>query len=226
MENANLEEGSTSLQKVKLKDALGLRSKDETAHENLVNRTVRMSPTLMAAIQAAADLHRIEFAIELRTTLELAYSVKPSSQRYVTVGDLDDAFKAHEQLYHTVKEIQPPLPDEVKPPAKVSKVGRPKKPKEPKNETSTATILEVLLENMRSRRIITPTQLGQDTSVNMKGKPISSRLIKIGIKTKNTRLHGNKPGRYFMLDTLPAVEAAYENEREKESSGMDNAGES
>lgn len=223
MENANLDRGSKSPQKMKLKDALRVvkarETEDESQPENLINTTVRMSPKLRSAIQAAANINGLEFALEVRNTLESHYGVATSSLRHITVQDLDDAMKAHEQLYHTVKDEQPDqmsggevMSVEVTPKARIQKG----------SQIQTSKILEILIENMEAGRILTPTLLGQDSRINMKGKTIGTRLIEFGIQAKNKRLaKGDKPSRYYLLNMLPQVKDVYERVKKEESSGLE-----
>jgi len=217
METANLGESSKSPQGVKIKDALAMQGvgsrEQEEGQENLINTTVRMSPKLRSAIQAAAELNHIEFAVEIRNTLEHHYGVATSSLRHVTVQDLDDAMRCHEQLYHTVKSEKPMLPAG-------EMIAKPRSRRN--DEISTSTILEILLEHVRSGEAITPTKLGQDPRLNMKAKAVGTKLIRIGIQAKNTRLGPeSKPGRYYLPEMIPAIEDAYERAKREESSGMD-----
>ena len=185
-------------------------SGDETALEVT---TIRLPCFLKRVISMAAKEHGLSFSEELRDALQMHYKKLDAA---ATLKDIHDAITIHEAAKHQ---------SDTKLPIKISLEGGQSKfapsrssnlnPSEleknrdkifaDESRAAAKLVLEKLHEHLKKGEEITSRQLEEETGVPRR---LVGRLLKLnGVQSRNTRVK-NVSGRYFLLETLPAVEMA------------------
>jgi len=185
-----------------------ITARDEWALEGT---TVRLPRSLKDIIAQAAKEHGLSFSEELRDALQMHYRTLDAA---ATLKDVHDAIMAHEAVKH---QYGSQLPMETNPergsasfaPSRTSKLNQ-KEPEEKHDKISAdesraaaRQIMERLLEHLKKGEEITSRRLEEETGIPRR---LVGKLLKLnGVQSKNTRIN-NISGRYFLLETLPAVE--------------------
>jgi len=174
---------------------------------------LRLPCFLKSIISVAAKEHGLSFSEELRDALQMHYKTLDAA---ATLNDIHDAIAMHEAAKHQ---------SGTKLPTKISLEGGQSKfaPSRPSNlnpseleknrdkifadesRAAAKLVLEKLHEHLKKGEEITSRQLEEETGVPRR---LVGRLLKLnGVQSRNTRVK-NVSGRYFLLETLPAVEKA------------------